>query len=68
MLYWYKKGQTSEQMEWNGGSKLPLVCIYGQLIFNKVITLYSGEKDGLFQQMVVDNLISINSVQVQSAQ
>ena len=41
MLYWYKNRQAKKWNEME--SSLPLVCIYGQLIFNKVISLYSGE-------------------------
>ena len=49
MLYWYKDRQVNK---WNEiESSLPHVCIYGQLIFNKVIIQW--EKDGLFQQMTV---------------
>ena len=48
MLYWYKDRQVNKWNEME--SSLPLVCIYGQLIFNKVITLYSGERTVFFNK------------------
>jgi len=48
MLYWYKDRQANKWNEME--SSLPLVCIYGQLIFNKVITLYSGERTVFFNK------------------
>ena len=47
----YGHNDRQEKNKWNEmESSLPHVCTYGQLIFNKVSTLYSGERTVSFNK------------------